>query len=135
VLVVAAPIVAAVLLVACDEQEIEPFPTMTPPPAGTGGVRGHMHGDLTEALLCSEKWDALSGQAPVCPGSERTATVDASENDLFLFDGLEPGDYWLIGEAPEAWFMISQVSQGGHKVTVKEGQWTDLRTFGFEKRR
>ena len=137
VLVVAALMLAAALLVGCEE-EIEPFPDMTPPAAGTGGVRGHMHGDPTSAGLCSEDWEAetnpLGGLSLVivCPASKHTATIDASENDLFFFDGLEPGDYWLIGIRSMTWYVIGGVGGHGYKVTVKEGQWTDVRSFKFE---
>ena len=137
VLVVAALMLAAALFVGCEE-EIEPFPDMTPPAAGTGGVRGHMHGDPTRAGLCSEDWEAQTnplgglGLVIVCLGSKQTATIDASENDLFFFDGLEPGDYWLIGIRSMTWYVIGGVGGHGYKVTVKEGQWTDVRSFEFE---
>ncbi len=138
VLVVAALMLAAALLVGCEEGVIEPFPDMTPPAAGTGGVRGHMHGDPTTAGLCTEDWEARPaapgtlGLEIFCPGSKHTATIDASENDLFFFDGLEPGDYWLIGIRSMTWWVIGGVGGHGYKVTVKEGQWTDLRSFEFE---
>ena len=66
-----------------------------------------------------------------CPGSEQIADVDASENDLFFFDELESGDYWLVGKGDlsQEWYLIGE---HGHKVTVKEGRWTDVVTFGVQ---
>ncbi len=124
---------AAVLVAGCEEKLIEPFPDMTPPAEGTGGIRGHMHGGPTEAVLCSEEWEIGGELMPAvsCPGSEQTASLDVSENDLFFFDGLEPGDYWLLGKGDLAqeWYLIGD---HGHKVAVKEGEWTDVVTFGVE---
>lgn len=123
----------AVLGAGCEEDLIESFPEMTPPAEGTGGIRGHMHGGPTKAALCSEEWNIGGELLPAvdCPASEQTADVDASENDLFFFDELEPGDYWLLarGEAFPEWYLIGE---HGHKVTVKEGEWSDVVTFDVE---
>ena len=120
----------AVLGAGCEEELIESFPEMTPPAEGTGGIRGHMHGGPTKAALCSEEWNIGGELLPAvdCPASEQTADVDASENELFFFDELEPGDYWLVGrgEAFPEWYLIGE---HGHKVTVKDGEWSDVVSF------
>lgn len=181
-------VLAAVLVAGCEEELIEPFPDMTPPPASMGGIRGHMHGGASEVVLCTEKWEvewerittfhvggALSpaeqrerlrelaelaqrdpdeflerlleqtrGQSEVmweatanCLGEAWGATVDASANDLFFFEWVEPGDYWLLGKGctpqdPRSWCIIGE---HGHRVTVKEGQWTDVPSNALSVRR
>jgi hypothetical protein len=132
-MVIGGLMLAATLAVGCEEKLIEPFPNMTPPAEGKGGIRGHMHGGPTKAALCSEEWNIGGELLPAvsCPGSESTASVDASENDLFFFDELEPGDYWLLGKGElfPSWYLIGE---HGHRVTVKEGEWTDVATFEVE---
>ena len=131
--VVGGLMLAAMLAAGCEEELIESFPDMTPPAEGRGGIRGHMHGGPTKAVLCSEEWDIEGEPMPAvnCAGSEWTADVDASENDLFFFDEVEPGDYWLVGkgELDQEWYLIGE---HGHRVTVKEGEWTDVVTFGVQ---
>lgn len=166
----------AALVAGCEEERIEPFPDMTPPPASMGGIRGHMHGGASEVVLCTEEWDVewymgepdtiLPRELPgadwsweeirewsrersrkllesmwkataSCPGEAWGATIDASANDLFFFEWVEPGDYWLLGKGctpqdPRSWCIIGE---HGHRVTVKEGQWTDVPSFEVEESR
>ena len=141
VLVIAALMLVAVLVGGCEEEPKESFPDMTPPAGDTGGIRGHMHGGLTEAFVCSEEWEEAPMLPPLdlgeagawvymfdCPGSAWSTGIDASENDLFFLPGLEPGDYWLIGRG-ESVPPFYRFGKHGHRVTVKQGQWTDAESL------
>lgn len=145
VLVVAALMAGSLLVTACggEEEPKDSFPDMTPPAGGKGGIRGHMHGGLTEAFVCGEEWGETLGLPTQidlgeegtwalgmfdCPDSAWNASIDNSRNDLFLFDGLESGDYWLIGYG-ESYPAFYRFGKHGHRVTVKEGQWTDVESL------
>jgi hypothetical protein len=142
-LVVATAIVLVGAAVAgCGEEPKESFPDMTPPAGGKGGIRGHMHGGLTEAFVCSEEWEEVPmgprridlGEEGAwvymfdCPGSAWSANIDASEDDLFFLPGLEPGDYWLIGLG-ESVPLFYRFGKHGHRVAVNEGRWTNVESL------
>jgi hypothetical protein len=88
-------------------------------------------GDADYVLLCSQKWELKNNGDRTdadCPGSIQRGDIDYSQDGLFFIDDVEPGEYWLVATDVMDFFWY-MVDEGGHRVTVAEGQWTNAGTF------